>query len=237
MATTVNELFEMKLFIVGHRGAKGLEPENTIRSIKRAIALGVDAVEVDVRLTKDNIPVIMHDETLDRTTNGKGRVRDYTLKELKKFNAGDNEKIPTLEEVVKEVAGKVVLFIEIKEDEAVKPVLNLADQENIWPYSIFISFNSHHIEEVKLFNPKAYTGLIYIKPFDGIVKAKKMGANMVLPYFRIATAKAIAFAKRLKLKVVVWTINDIETALEYRNRGADGITTDRPDLLVDIKSI
>ncbi len=237
MATTVNELFEMKLFIVGHRGAKGLEPENTIRSIKRAIALGVDAVEVDVRITKDNIPVIMHDETLDRTTNGKGRVRDYTLKELKKFNAGDNEKIPTLEEVVKEVAGKVVLFIEIKEDEAVKPVLNLADQENIWPYSIFISFNSHYIEEVKLFNPKAYTGLIYIKLFDGIVKAKKMGANMVLPYFRIATAKAIAFAKRLKLKVVVWTINDIETALEYRNRGVDGITTDRPDLLVDIKSI
>ena len=84
-------------FIVGHRGAKGIEPENTITSFKKALEIGVEYVECDVHLSADGYPVVIHDDTLDRTTSGKGKVREYTLRELKNFDAGKGERIPTLE--------------------------------------------------------------------------------------------------------------------------------------------
>ena len=85
-------------FIIGHRGACYYEPENTLRSFKKALKLKCKYIECDVRLTKDNKIVIMHDETVNRTTNGKGSVKDFTLKELKKLNAGKGDKIPTVQE-------------------------------------------------------------------------------------------------------------------------------------------
>jgi len=86
--------------IIGHRGSCGEFPENTVLGIKEAIKNDVDGVEIDVRLTKDNQLVVIHDETVDRTTNGEGKVENLTLKEIKELDAGDGEKIPTLQEIM-----------------------------------------------------------------------------------------------------------------------------------------
>ncbi|MEM2795626.1 MAG: glycerophosphodiester phosphodiesterase family protein, partial [Thermofilaceae archaeon] len=117
--------------IVAHRGASGYEPENTLRSVRKALEMGVDAVEVDVRLSRDGVPVVIHDETVDRTTNGSGRVSDMTLKELKRLDAGAGEQIPLLEEVLEVVKGHAPLFAEIKELEVVKPSLGVVRKKEM----------------------------------------------------------------------------------------------------------
>ncbi len=104
--------------IMGHRGAPADEPENTLRSFARALAVGVAAVELDVQLTKDGRLAVIHDETLDRTTNGRGRVKDFTLAELKRLDAGRGEPVPSLEEVFDLVQGKAHLVVELKQPEA-----------------------------------------------------------------------------------------------------------------------
>lgn len=103
------------MMLMGHRGAKALEPENTLLSIKRALEIGVDAVEIDVHLTKDQEIVVIHDSTVDRTTNRTGPVGSYTLEDIRKLDAGKGEKIPTLVEVIGLTKGKAKLVIELKE--------------------------------------------------------------------------------------------------------------------------
>lgn len=232
----LEEVFS-KFFIVGHRGAAGLEPENTLRAIQRALDMGLRAVEIDVRMSRDGFPVVIHDDSVDRTTNGSGRVSDLTLKELRKLDAGKGEKIPLLDEVLDIVSGKAILFLEIKEDGAVKPSVERVLSKNLLDSVLFISFSSKHLVEVKSIVNNAYTGLIYFKPSDGIIQAKRIGALAVLPYFRFATAKAINFAHRLKLKMIAWTVNDLSTAEKLWRNGVDGITTDRPDVLLKIGEI
>ncbi|RLE74539.1 MAG: glycerophosphodiester phosphodiesterase [Thermoprotei archaeon] len=222
-------------FIVGHRGAKGLEPENTILSIRKALEIGVDAVEVDVRASKDGYPVIIHDDTVDRTTNGSGLVADMTLDELRKLDAGKGEKIPLFEEVLREVHGKAVLFVEFKVADAIDAVLKIVDSMNAWKSILFISFESDHLLKVKEYNKDAYTGLIYFKQGDGIILAKKIGALAVLPFYRMATEKAVAFAKKLRLMVIPWVVNDLETGKRLKSYGVNGLTTDRPDIMIKLR--
>ncbi|HDJ89407.1 MAG TPA: glycerophosphodiester phosphodiesterase [Thermoprotei archaeon] len=227
----LEELFK-NFFIVGHRGAAGIEPENTLRAIRKALEIGVKAVEIDVRVSKDGFPIVMHDESVDRTTNGSGKISELTLEELRELDAGNGEKIPLLDEVLDEVYGKAVLFLEIKVDEAVEPSVNKVISKGMVDSVLFISFSPQHLVKVKSLCRDAYTGLIYFKPSDGIIQAKKIDAVAVLPYFRFATIKAINFAHRLKLKMIAWTVNDLATAEKLWRNGIDGITTDRPDILI-----
>ncbi|HID15455.1 MAG TPA: glycerophosphodiester phosphodiesterase, partial [Candidatus Atribacteria bacterium] len=137
-----------KFLVVAHRGASAYEPENTLRAIRRAIEIGADVVEIDVRLTKDGYPVVIHDETVDRTTNGSGLVNEFSLDELRKLDAGKGEKIPLLSEVLDLVAGKINVFIEIKVDEAVIPSLREVDARDLWDSVMFTSFNIEHLRRV-----------------------------------------------------------------------------------------
>jgi glycerophosphoryl diester phosphodiesterase len=116
--------------IIGHRGAAGLAPENTLASIEKALSLGVDRIEIDIHQTKDNVLVVIHDETLERTTNGKGKIKDLTYREILKYSAGakfspacENEKVPTLAEVLDLIDGKSQLLIELKKATAITPEL------------------------------------------------------------------------------------------------------------------
>ena len=119
------------MILTGHRGAAELEPENTRLSIQKAIDLGVDQVEIDVHLTRDQHLVVIHDATVDRTTNGQGAVADFTLEEVKRLDAGKGERIPTLQEVIDLVRGKVVLQIELKGPDTAEPVVRTVEQNNI----------------------------------------------------------------------------------------------------------
>lgn len=229
--------YRSRFSVVGHRGASGYEPENTIRSIRRAIEMGVDAVEVDVRLTADGYPVVIHDETVDRTTNGKGRVDEMTLDEIRLLDAGKGEKIPTIDEVLDEVRGKVFLYIELKVAEAALPVLDRVLEREMLDEVLFISFLPEALSRVKERAPRAHIGLIYFKPPGLILEAKKMGAEAVLPFYRLATKKAVAFAKRLKLHVTAWTVDTPELAAELKGRGVDAVASNYPDRIISVRNM
>ncbi len=228
-------LEEVRFFVVAHRGASAYEPENTLRSVRRALEIGADAVEIDVRLSADGVPVVIHDETVDRTTDGTGRVAEMTLDDLRRLDAGQGEGIPTLEEILDEVRGRAILFVELKVDEAALPSLRLVRDVGMLDEVLFISFSQNALSRVRADEEGAHIGLIYFKPSDGIVGAKKLGCEFVLPYYRLATGKAIAFAHRMGLRVVPWTVDDLETARELKRRGADGVASNRPDVMMPLR--
>ncbi len=221
--------------VVGHRGAAGLEPENTLRSVRRAIELGVDAVEVDVRLTRDGYPVVMHDETVDRTTDGSGRVDEMTLEEVRSLDAGGGERVPLLEEVLETVKGRVFLYVELKVPGAAGPAARLVEEAGMVDEVLFISFLDEALEAVAGALPGCHRGLIYFRPPGRILDARKMGAEAVLPYYRLATPRAVGFARRLGLHVTAWTVDDPGLALELWGRGVDAVATNRPDLIVPVR--
>jgi len=224
--------YRMRRAVVGHRGAAGLEPENTLRSVKRALELGVDAVEVDVRLSADGALVVIHDETVDRTTNGSGRVDEMTLDELRSLDAGKGERIPLLEEVLEEVRGRALLYVELKVPEAARPAARLVEEAGMSDEVLFISF----LDEALAALPAGmHRGLIYFKPPGRILEAKKAGCEAVLPYYRLATEKAVRFAKRLRLHVTAWTVDDPAQARSLWARGVDAVATNRPDLIVPLR--
>jgi glycerophosphoryl diester phosphodiesterase len=224
-----------RFFVVAHRGASGYEPENTLRAVRRALETGVDAVEVDVRLSRDGVPVVIHDETVDRTTNGRGLVRSMSVEELRRLDAGKGERIPLLSEVLEEVKGRCVLFAELKEVEAAEPALKLVEAAGMLDSVLFISFEQEALAAVKRLAPRSHVGLIYAKPSDGIVAAKHLGCEFVLPHYRLATEKAVAFAHRMGLLVVAWTVDDAETAAELKRRGVDGVASNYPDRILKLR--
>lgn len=221
--------------IVAHRGASGYEPENTLRSVRKALEMRVDAVEIDVRLSKDGVPVVIHDETVDRTTNGSGRVSDMTLKELKRLDAGAGEQIPLLEEILEVVKDHAPLFAEVKELKAVKPSLEVVKKKGMLDNVLFISFYSDALSALRELESAAHLGLIYAKPSNSIISARKLGCEFVLPFYRLATEKSIALAHRLKLSVVAWTVDELETAVELKKRRVDGIASNYPDRLLSLR--
>jgi Glycerophosphoryl diester phosphodiesterase len=224
-----------RFFVVAHRGASGYEPENTLRAVRRALEMGVDAVEVDVRLSGDGVPVVIHDESVDRTTNGKGLVKSMSVEELRRLDAGKGERIPLLSEVLEEVKGKCVLFAELKEVGAAAPAFKIVEEMGMLDSVLFISFEQEALAAVKRLAPRSHVGLIYAKPSDGIVAAKHLGCEFVLPHYRLATEKAVAFAHRMGLLVVAWTVDDAETAAELKRRGVDGITSNYPDRILSLR--
>lgn len=224
-----------KFFVVAHRGASAYKPENTLSAFGLALDFGVDAIEMDVRVTRDGKAIIMHDDTVDRTTNGSGRVDELTWDYVSGLKVGDGERVPLLSEVLDFLGGRCVVFLELKVDEAVELAVREVDVRSLWDSVLFTSFYIEHLVKVLKFNNKASVGLIYVKPTDGILGAKKIGAKIALPYYRLATAKAIEFAHKLKLMIAAWTVDDYEIALELKNRGINGIVSNKPDIMMKMK--
>jgi len=216
---------------VGHRGARAYEPENTLRSFKKAIELGVDAVELDVRKTRDGEIVVVHDAEVDRTTNGKGLVRELTLKEIKQLDTEKGEKIPTLEEALDFLDKKVKILIELKETDFEDTVMNLIREKGLENNVIIVSFLEEALKRVRELNDEVETGLIYAKHKNPIRAALELRANYLLPLYRFTHTANIQKAHENGLKVIVWTINEKKEVLEYVKKGVDGIASDKPDIL------
>ena len=216
---------------IGHRGAKAYEPENTLRSFQRAIELGVDAVELDVRKTKDNKLVVIHNVNVNKTTNGKGSVNQLTLAEIKKFVTEKDEKIPTLEEALDLIKKKIRVLIELKETGIEKKVLELIRQRGLLENVIIISFKEDILRNVRELSDKIAIGLIYVRHKNPIQAALKLKAEYLLPLYIFTHSKNIQKAHENNLKVIVWTINKEDEVTEYRKKGVDGIASDRPDIL------
>lgn len=216
---------------IGHRGARAYEPENTLRSFKKALGLGVDAVELDVRRTKDGEIVVIHDAEVDRTTNGKGLVSELTLKEVKQLVTEKGEKIPTLEEALDFLNRKVKIFIELKEAGLEEKVLSLIRERGLEKNVIIVSFHEEALRKVRELNDKVETGLIYVRHGNPIRAALELRANYLLPLYRFTHTADVQKAHENGLKVIVWTINKQEEVSEYVKKGVDGIASDKPDIL------
>lgn len=220
--------------VIGHRGCKGLAPENTLLAFRKAIELKVDAIELDVRLTKDKKLVVIHDDSLERTTNGKGLVSKKTLKELKELDAGNGQKIPELDEVLKLCKGKTKIHIELKED-TVDKVLSLIKKRKLNDSVVIISFNSSFLEKVKKEMPEIETGLIFAqKPLNLLQQIKEAKVNAIHPLTAITNKALVEFAHKNNLKIRPWTANNPKEMYRLKALNVDGIYTDYPDRLIKV---
>jgi len=216
---------------IGHRSARAYVPENTLKSFKKALEIGVDAVELDVRKTKDNQLVVIHDADIKRTTNGEGLVSAFTLMEIQGFDAGSGEKIPTLEEVLDFLDKKAKVFVELKESGIEEQVLAIVKEKGLEKNVIITSFIEEALKKVRELNGNVETGLIYVNYKNPIKAALELKANYLLPLYRFTHTANVKKAHQNGLKVVVWTINKPEEVKEYARKGADGIASDNPDIL------
>jgi len=216
---------------IGHRGTRAYEPENTLRSFKKALELGVDAVELDVRRTKDDKIIVIHDAEVDRTTNGKGLVSELTLEKIKELVTEKGEKIPTFEEALDFLDKKVKILIELKETGLEEKVLSSVHEKGLEKNVIIVSFLEEALRKVRELNDEVETGLIYVRHRNPIKAALELKANYLLPLYRFTHTADVQKAHENGLKVIVWTINKQEEVSEYLEKGVDGIASDRPDIL------
>ena len=216
---------------VGHRGARAYEPENTLRSFKKALELGVNAVELDVRMTKDGEIVVIHDAEVDRTTNGTGLVSTLTLKEIKRLKTEKDETIPTLEEALDFLDKKVKVLIELKETALEAKVLKIVQKGKLESNVVIVSFLEDALRNVKQLDEKVETGLIYVKHKNPVKTAIDLKASYLLPLYRFTHTADVQKAHQNGLKVIAWTINKPEEVADYVKKGVDGIASDAPDIL------
>ena len=219
---------------IGHRGARAYAPENTISSFRKALEIGVDAVELDVRKTKDNHIVVIHDADVKRTTNGEGLVSELTLKQIKDFSTEGGEKIPTFEEAMDFLDKKVKVFVELKEEGVEEQVLSIVHGKGLEKNVVITSFLEDVLKKVRELDKEVETGLIYARHRNPLKAALELKANYLVALYRFMHTANVEKAHENGLKVVVWTVNTPGEAEEYAEKGVDGITSDKPDILTKI---
>ncbi len=231
--------------VVGHRGAMGYDPENTMRSFRHAIELGADWIEFDVHLAADGTPVVIHDETLDRTTNGKGWVGKHTLEQLRGLDAGSHrgaqfagERIPTLDEVLTWAHdAPTFVDIEIKSGPVrysgiERAVVEALDRAAMIDRAIVISFDHHAVRRVRELSEKLATGVLYAgRPIDGIGMAQAAGADALLPHWAYVLAEDVQVAHASGIAVAPWVTSDPAIARQLFEMGVDALGTNHPDVI------
>ncbi|TAN57293.1 glycerophosphodiester phosphodiesterase [Patescibacteria group bacterium] len=222
---------------IGHRGACGYAPENTLKSFQRAIDLGVDMIELDVHLCKSGELIVIHDDTVDRTTDGSGFVKKLKLKDLKKMNTGEGERIPTLEEVLDLVNRRVRVNIELKGPKTAKPVMKLIEEyvkKKGWNIDDFIisSFSRRELKKARAINPLIQMGFLISRfrllDYWWLSFAEKIGAYFIGPSLKITSKRLIRKAHKHGLRVYIWTVNDPKDIERMRRWGADGVFSNFP---------
>lgn len=217
---------------VGHRGAKAYEIENTLKSFKKAIELGANAIELDVRISKDRKLIVCHDDNLKRVFGKDVKTDEATLKELK--NLTEN-KISTLDEALHFIDKKVdKILIELKEAGYEKNVIDEIINQKLLDRTIIISFHEEALANVRELNKKIEIGLVYARHKNPLAIALALNAQYLVSLYRFTHTRNIEDAHKKNLKVIVWTINTKEEANEYIAKGVDGIASDRPDIFKGI---
>ncbi len=220
---------------VGHRGARSYEPENTIQSFRKAIELGIDAAELDVRKTKDGQIVVIHDADVKRTTNGEGLVANLTLKEVRALTTEKGGKIPTLEDVLSFVDGKVRIFVELKEANIEEQVLSIVRKHKLEKNIVVVSFLEEALKRIRELDDAIETGLIYARHKNPVKAALELKAQWLLAFYRFTHTANVEKAHESGLRVLVWTVNSPEEVDEMAKKGADAIASDKPDILAKAK--
>lgn len=236
--------------IIGHRGIPHLAPENTMSSFKLALGKGADGLETDVQLTRDGELVLIHDELLERTTNGAGLVAAHTLKELRDLDAGGwfspefrGEKIPTLREFLEFVTGRDILVnIEIKSGVVLYPgieqkLIDMLREYGVTKNVVLSSFNHYSLVACKEIDGAIKTGILYMCGMvDPWVYAKSINADALHPLFYSVRPETIGGMKDSGLLINPYTVDAPRDMKNMIGLGVDGIITNYCDVLSGIKS-
>jgi len=234
-------LIKHNLLCFGHRGASGHEPENTLRSVRRALELGADGVEVDVHLVDEEL-VVIHDDTLNRTTNGRGRLDRRSLAYVRTLDAGLGERIPLLQEVLDLVNRRAVVNVELKGAQTAAAVVRLMNRcvtERGWDQNQFLisSFDFNQLHLARQISAGIPIALLANRPKRDIFEiASRLGATSIHASLRSLNAGWVQAAHREGLQVFVFTVNspgDIATCVRL---GVDGVFTDYPERVVAARS-
>ncbi len=237
-----------KPLVWAHRGASGYCPENTIPAFEKAVEMNAHGVELDVQLTKDGEIVVCHDEEIDRTSNGKGWIKDFTLEELREFDFSNdmdgflNLKIPTMREVFELLKPTdLTINIELKTGIVFYPgieekLIELAEEMEFMDRVIFSSFNHYTILKIKELKPRAKCGFLYM---DGTIDmpgyAKKYGVEALHPaLYNLQFPGYMEECIKNNLEVNVWTVNKEEYAALCCKAGANSIITNYPDMVFGV---
>jgi glycerophosphoryl diester phosphodiesterase len=220
---------------IGHRGAKGYEPENTLNSFQKALDMQVNGIELDVHLSADGELIVIHDETIDRTTNGKGHVNSLSLQELKAFRIENEHQIPTLSEVFDLVNKDCFINIELKSYESTDAVASLIEcyvSEKKWQYKHFLvsSFDWNALQQLAFLNDKIPIGVLAETNLDlAQAFAKFIQAKSIHPHFHLLTKENTAQMQEKGFEVFPWTINEPEDIAKIKTFNINGIITDFPN--------
>jgi glycerophosphoryl diester phosphodiesterase len=219
---------------MGHRGAKAYEPENTLRSIHRALNMGVQAVEIDIHLSRDGHLVVIHDDTVDRTTNGTGRVADLSWEELRRLDAGLGERLPSLEEVAALVRGRAHLLVELKDPQAVEPLAAFFSAQNLFADAHVISFWHPALKKLRRLESRIRTGVLFVGcPVDPPALARAADAEALILNYQYVTPDLVTSARQAGLTVAVWNIDRVSDLLPLLPLDLDYIGSNAPDILIN----
>lgn len=220
---------------IAHRGARGYAAENTLASFQKAIDMNVDGIELDVHLSSEGELMVIHDETVDRTTNGKGEVIKFTKTELQNFTIEGENKIPTLIEVFDLVNRSCFINIELKTFETATKVVELIEKyilEKNWEYTDFIvsSFDWNALQDVSFRNPKIPIGVLTeINLDEAHAFAKVIQAKSIHPDFQLLNLKNTQKLQENGFEVFPWTVNETADINKIKSFNVNGIITDFPD--------
>ncbi len=215
--------------IFAHRGASIKAPENTLKAFDLAIKEGANGIEFDIRLSADEVIVVIHDGTINRTSNSTGKVNSLTLEELQKFDFGEGEKIPTLKEVLEKFGNKYWLNIEIKEEGFELILVDLLKELKVKEKIVISSFLIPALLKIKKIAPEIPTGYLYeydLNELDGLLE--EVTVNGIHPVKENITKELVQDAHQKNLAVRAWTVDNPEIAQKLAEYGIDGIITNDP---------
>jgi len=226
----VKESPSRKVLRIGHRGACGHAPENTLASIEKAISVRCDFTEVDVQRTADESLILLHDERVDRTTNGKGVAAGMTLADIRKLDAGGGQVIPTLEEALATAHGRIGLILELKAEGLAYDVCGIVRASGFPGEIIYASFLHDELQHVRRADPDAKTLVLFKRfPENPAAEAAMLQATHVGLRFNTATMPLVKAIHKARLALFVYTVNKPADIARMRLLGVDGIVSDYPD--------
>jgi glycerophosphoryl diester phosphodiesterase len=235
--------------VIAHRGFSGHAPENTLVAIRQAIEVGADMVEIDVTVTSDGHVILLHDETLDRTTDGQGLPTEKTLDEIRRLDAGSwfgpdyaGEKIPTLSEALETVKDRILINIEIKsealEHGVVPKVAALIVEHGMLDRVVVSSFSPEALRLMKITDPAVITATLFNKelhtdrdPLEIIMEVGSHGFNIS---GKRLTAEMVERCHKHGIPVAVYTVNEPSEMRRLMELGVDAVFTDYPDQMLEV---
>jgi glycerophosphoryl diester phosphodiesterase len=224
------------LLNIGHRGASGEFPENTLPAFAAAIEAGAQMCELDVQLSRDGIAVVIHDDTVDRTTNGVGAVAAMSMAEIRALDAGircgarfAGTRVPTLEEVLTLAAGRCALNVELKSADVEREVCRLLRAHGVLAETLVSSFDWNALAAARRLEPSLPLGVLAGGRVDAMFEtAVRLGAAAVVSRFNLVTRAVVERAHRGGFKLLVWTVDQAATIERMIALGVDGIMTNYP---------